>query len=265
MKYFSSIYSGLLVFLFLPSTILAVQTTTRTETKTVEVSLNSNSKQPMSTIDLEQYNIDMPEECANANVSCLESTEIRMTITKHWEITTVYPLEDERLKPEEFATYYPNISNDEPIKKNSDPEQIKLLQRALYDRGILGSVPTGRYGALTELAVLHFQQIKGLDTCTNGPIVADATTINELNAMKERMADPLYITDTSAPAFKAFELCADQEVRFNELVRFVNAASQGKIIQTLQPINSNDVEIRIEGATPNRGAINVDGFIKIER
>lgn len=265
MKYFSSFYAGLLVFLFLPSTILAVQTSTRTETKTVEVSLSSNSKQPMSTIDLEQYNIAMPAECALANVSCIESTQIKMTITKNWEITTVYPLEDERLKPEEYALYYPNMSDENPIKKNSEPDQVKLLQRALYERGILGTLPTGRYGALTELAVLHFQQIKGLDTCSDGPIIADATTINELNSMKNRMADASYTIVTSAPAFKASELCDDQAVRFNELVHFVDAASQGKIIQTLQPIDSNQVEIRIEGVKPNRGAINVDGFIKIER
>lgn len=256
---------GLLSSVLLPTIATAIETTSRSESKSLDVSLTSTSANPMRSVDLQPYNIPMPAECSQANVSCEESTVIKMTITKNWKITSVYPLTDKRLLPEEYAVYYPNMDTSQPITKNSDTEQIMLLQRALYDRGLLGVLPTGRYGALTELAVLHFQQIKGINKCVPGSIQADTTTVQELNAMKQRMADAAYLQNTSPAPFNVFQLCDDQLVRFNELVRFVDAASRGKIIQTLKPVDTNKVEIMVEGVTPNRSSINLDGFVKIER
>lgn len=255
----------ILLLLLLPfGTANAVQTSTHTEQKSIEIELDSTSDDLTKEIDLSGYKISMPEVCKNANVGCKEHTKVYLRLVKTWEITTVPPLTDKKLQSTEFATYYPNLDTSKPITKNSDPEDVMLLQRALYERGLLPTLPTGRFGAMTELSVLHFNQIKGLTECSDKALQATTATIMEINAMKERMKDETYLRTTVAPELKTELLCTTLQNRVNELQRFITAANEGKIRQTVRNTDNTKVNVIIEGQTDDTG-VEIDGFVKIQR
>jgi hypothetical protein len=255
----------ILLLLLLPfGTANAVQTSTHTEQKSVEIELDSSSDDLTKEIDLSAYSISTPEVCKNANVGCKEHTKVYLRLVKTWEITTVSALTDKKLSSTEYATYYPNLDTTKPITKNSDPKDIMLLQRALYERGILPTLPTGRYGAMTELSVLHFNQIKGLADCSSNASQATTATLLEINAMKERMKDASYLATTRAPELDRAKLCSNLQNRVDELERFITAANQGKIRQTVRNTNNTAVDVIIEGQTDDTG-VEIDGFVKIQR
>jgi hypothetical protein len=255
---------SVVISVFIPA-LNALQTTMHTEQKTIEIALDSTSNDLTKQIDLSTYSIEPPEECALENVSCRESTTVNMKIVKTWEISTVYELTDSRLQPEDFALYYPEIQSTESINRNSDPKQILLLQRALYERGLLPVLPTGRYGVLTEAAVLHFNQIKNITDCSATEVVATPDTIREINAMKQRMADPTYLQTTVAPVFNVSALCAPLQQRAGVLNEFITASNEGRIKQTLVNTSNQRVEMTIDGKPVEKTGLQIDGFVKIEK
>lgn len=260
-----SLLIGIFTQLLFPVALEAVQTTMHTEQKTIEIELNSTSDDLTKEIDLRQYSIPMPEECNLPNVSCKEATKVHMKITKTWDITTVYELDDERLTAVDYSLYYPDIETDEPIKRNSDPKQVKLLQKALYERGLLPVAPTGRYGAYTELAIIHFNAIKGLGECDANAVNASLATIAEINAMKSRMADPNYLTSTSPPPLNVENLCEPLQVRVAELRRFIAAATKGEVKQQLLNTSEQKVQTTLDAGNAGKTGLQIDGYIKIER
>lgn len=254
----------LLLFLLPFGTANAVQTTTHTEQKSIEIELDSTSDDLTKEIDLSGYTITMPEVCKNANVGCKEHTKVYLRLVKTWEITTVPALTDAKLQSTEFSTYYPNLDTSKPITKHSDPKDIMLLQRALYERGLLPTLPTGRYGAMTELSVLHFNQIKGLAQCSDFALQATTATLAEINAMKDKMKDEAYLRVTNPPPLKTEILCTKLQNRVDELQRFIAAANAGKIRQTVRNTDNTKVDVIIDGQTDDTG-VEIDGFVKIQR
>ena len=144
-----------------------------------------------------------------------------------------------------------------------------LLQRPLYDRGILPVLPTGRFGAMTEQAILHFQQIKGIDPCTDRPAYADNRTVAEINKMKHRMRDPDYLRQTQAPNFEIQALCPQTKYRAQLLDDFIKAANRGKIRTVPKPIAPSRKEVQISLPSQQPGTVNealkLEGFVRIEK
>lgn len=243
----------------------AVTTDTKTEQKSVEIHLDSESNDLTKQIDLSQYDIPMPAVCAKANVHCEESSNVNIKITRKWNITSVYELTHPRLTAEDFSQYYPDLSEEKPLQRNSDPKQVMLLQRALYERGMLESLPTGRYGAQTQRAVLHFNIIKGLNTCDGKTSVASRATLRAINALKRKMSDTNYLRSTKVPAMATSSLCPPTQKELAMLDAFAAAARRGEVKQVVTNTKKDKVGVVVGGKKEDTPALRVDGFVKIAK
>lgn len=256
---------GAIVFSVSLSTAQAVRTETKVQQKTVEVQLDSKSDDLTKEIDLSKYDIPQPAVCARPNVHCEESTNVNIKITRVWNITSVYELNDARLKAEEFAQYYPDVSEEVPLTRNSDPKQVLILQRVLYERGMLETLPTGRYGAQTQRAVLHFNVIKGLDRCDGKTSVASRATLRAINALKRRMADTKYLASTKVPPIATSTLCPPTQKELALLDAFAAAARRGEVKQVLTNTKKSKVNVVVDGKGESPARLRVDGTVKIQK
>ena len=253
-----------LVLLSYFSSASALQTFMRTESKTVEIDLDTRDDQDVRSINLSDYDIARPAECDDPTVFCQEYTHVHVTIDKTWEIVQVGSVRSEELSASEFAAYYPNIQS-ESVTSNSPTEDILLLQRALYDRGLLPVEPTGRFGVLTELAMLHFQQIKGYEEWGNGEVIAGPRSVADINAMKDRMKDPEYLQDTSVPELDIGQLSEGQSNRLALLNDFIDAAQNGNISQVLTAVDDIEIDLNTSHGSADESGLRLEGYVKIER
>jgi hypothetical protein len=235
----------------------------RLESKTVSIELDATSDETVQEVNLSDYQIAPPEECNEPNITCTERTRVVVNIEKTWDITTFEPIDSADLTASEFALYYPRIEAEE-VTRTSPVSDILLLQRALYDRGLLDVLPTGRFAAKTERAIMHFQQIKQIDEMEDGRMIAGPQTLKELNAMVDRMMDPEYLLITTPPAFDPSLLSDRQRIRNAEIERFFAAVRRGTFHPGLWPVDQNGVEVLLEGEEGSIGTLLIDGFVRIE-
>ena len=253
-----------LLLLLSASTATAVNSWTKTETSSMQIELSSDDGDDMKRIDLSQYDLPQPEECMSPTVRCTEKTNVYLTVETEWTIEEFADVQSRELTAYEYAVNYPPIEVQEVLPA-SDPKDILLLQRALYDRGLLSVPPTGRFGALTERAILHFQQIKGYEEWFNGKVIAGERTIDDINAMKLRMQDPEYLQATTAPPLLPAALSPAQSERLDIIDTFIDAATRNEIQQVVPPLRHVQVDIEGHtGAGPD-STLHLEGYVQIKR
>lgn len=172
--------------------------------KDKEVILELDTRNPNKDISFsfDDYDIAAPTVCQQANVFCEEKTYIKTYVEKEWEVTHVPQIWDKTLTAQQFSKYYPNLSEEDGVIHNwSDPKKKWIVQRILYERGLLGVFPTGKIGFMTEDAIARLQYYKGIEEIDykKGIIIIGPKTIHELNKLKERMKNPDFVSRTPLP------------------------------------------------------------------
>lgn len=248
----------------------APQFETETKTETIELELDWNDSKAAENVNLEDYisKLKKPDECGSPNIICEENLKVEMKISKTFFITKLNPLDSPNLLPEDFSKYYPDIESC-PIDKSTDPKNIMILQRILYERGMLDTLPTGKYGVLTELAVHHFQQLKGLSQCSKEAAVIDCATVEALNELKHKMSNSGYLSGTLVPPFDENALCEEESYRVYLLNKYLEAVKNGDIKPVIESVSDEDkkVEAGTTGRWENKtyDTIQLEGFVKIKK
>jgi len=163
-----------------------------------ELDAEASEEELQRSISFASDDISSPEVCQEPQVFCSESTKITVKTAKTWSIIELPAITSLGLQPEEFAQYYPNLDPVSRITDGSPPQQKLILQRILYDRGLLPVAPTGKIGYETEKAIIKLQHIKGIVDEFDGinkVTIIGPQTINELNALKKRMQNKGYLEE----------------------------------------------------------------------
>lgn len=171
--------------------------------ETFSISLDSRDvDQTRQSIDLNDFNYPAPEICDKPEVACFETSNITINVVKTWEIAEISEITSEELTPDVFALYYPDVPSVPWEELREDPESIMIIQRTLYERGLLDVLPTGQYGYLTEEAIIKLQSLKDISEIdyTAGQVIVGTETTEALNSLKRRMAEPFYLDQNPLPS-----------------------------------------------------------------
>jgi hypothetical protein len=184
--------------------VLSTNTWQVTKTRIFEAQANSDEEISENVLNIMEGESNMPEECKKRRFGtyCTQKTDIKVEVNTTWTITEASAIDSAHLSSDEFSEYYPGIQ--ETIKVDNDsPEEDKLVvQRILYERGMLPVAPTGFIGHLTMMGITHLQQLKHIYSEPNG---IGPRTIEELNNLKDRMADPEYLEANPLPPPNPYE------------------------------------------------------------
>lgn len=211
------------------------------KTKEYILKLDASDDVKSQKIDFSDYNIPAPEECNEPNIACHETAKIQITTTKQWKIYRTKTIDSPDLTSHDFAKKYPNLNeNAESIDNTSPPEQKWILQRMLYERGLLPVFPTGNVGYETEKAIIKFQHIKGINEWDKrkGIVEIGPQTVKALNDLKERMKDPQYLEKRPLPVVKLNDLDDYHRLRYGDILR-----RQVRAERIESPDTSDEVEI----------------------
>jgi len=169
--------------------------------KSFKIEVDTRNKSSQKAFSFADYDIEAPDECKKITVFCHEKTVITSHIYKEWEIIPVPSIGDKNLSPQGFSEFYPDLPEDEIIHNWSDPSKKWIVQRILYERGLLPVFPTGKIGFLTEEAIAKLQYYKGIEEVDEkkGVVVIGPKTIRELNKLKARMEAPEFVSRSPLP------------------------------------------------------------------
>ena len=187
--------------------------------KELEITVDTRDPEDSASFSFADYDIDAPAACRQANVFCHEKTIIKAHIEKEWEVIPVPAIWDEALTPQEFATFYPDLEEDQIINDWSNPTDKWITQRVLYERGLLDVFPTGKIGFKTEEAIADLQYFKGIEEIDEqkGIVVIGPQTIKELNKLKARMEDPNFVSRSPLPHIPNEERTAFHQKRISQI------------------------------------------------
>lgn len=167
----------------------------------------------LNEMKLDVGKIDMPPPVECVKDYCYEETNVIVVIKK-----TRKPLlavvNSDTLPSREFAEKFDDIQEETKITNKSPIFDRVTLQKVLHDRGLLGVEPTGKIWYLTELAVMKLQCLKGYSEYNPSKDIFEIgpRTIQEVNALKERMKDENYLKDSRLPEVNLAE-CGDEFTR----------------------------------------------------
>ncbi|MEA3304231.1 MAG: hypothetical protein U9Q15_00420 [Patescibacteria group bacterium] len=192
---------------------------TITKTKVYEIDMDTRITRENTYIDFDDYNIDPPLECSQPNFACDEYSHIKIITTKTWNVKKTEKINSSSLTTSDFAKYYPNLPDIQEINNLSDPDQKWIVQRILYERGLLPVFPTGNIGYETEKAIIKLQHIKGFEEFDpkRGISYIGPQTIKELNGLKDRMQDPEYIPNHPLPVVRMDDLGNNHKKRYQDI------------------------------------------------
>ncbi len=149
-------------------------------------------------VNLLDMDVADPKQCETD--FCYKEVEVSVTVKKTWKPMTAV-VNDESLKSSDFAKQFLNISQKKIVNNNSPVYDRIVLQKVLYDRGLLGSKPTWKLWYLTEQAIMKLQCMKWFqeyDTW-NSMFIIWPKTIAEINKIKDKMKNPNYLKKTPLP------------------------------------------------------------------
>lgn len=214
----------------------------------LDTRIPATSKQSFSFAD---YDIDAPEDCKKKNVVCQERTIIHTKVEKQWEVIAIAPLWDDSLNSKDFSTFYPDLDEDQIISNGSHPNDKWIVQKILYERGLLDVFPTGKIGFKTEEAIAKLQHYKGIEEIDEykNIIVIGPKTIRELNKLKNRMKSDDFIPQSPMPTITLNDFTPFQQERLktmNSIFKTLdrpseNSLSQRPHLNIIKPENSGDV------------------------
>jgi hypothetical protein len=189
-------FSGLAVYAALESESYFIS-----KEKNFQIEMNTRQEDTMRSFSFAEYDIEAPSICRQANIYCHEKTIVTSHVTKEWEVIPVAAIWDPQLSPQDFANFYPNLPEDKIINDWSPSSQKWILQRILYERGLLEVFPTGKIGYLTEEAITKLQYYKNIEEVDElkGIVVIGPKTIKELNKLKTRMKSDDFISNSPMP------------------------------------------------------------------
>lgn len=199
--------------------------------KNLGISLDTRDKNGVAQFSFEEYDIPAPPVCKQENTVCHEKMTIKAHVEKEWEVVIVSPIWSKELTPQKFSEYYPNLPENKIITDGSSPQNKWIVQRILYERGLLDTFPTGKIGYKTEEAIAKFQYLKGIEEVDKKKkiIVIGPKTIKELNKLKEKMKDPSFISRLPLPATPTDKMTPFQQQRIAEIRKIlVNEEKTGK-------------------------------------
>ncbi len=176
-----------------------------THTQSFETYANSNEETTENILKIVGNDENIPEECQRRSfgIICSQETKIKVDVENIWTITEAASIHSPVLAPEEFATSYPGIQETNTLTNESSEEDKLVAQRILYERGLLSVPPTGFLGHLTKIGITYLQDIKQI---YDEPDHIGPKTINELNALKERMEEENYIEKNPLPSLNPINL-----------------------------------------------------------
>jgi len=228
--------------------LVLAKTTYQKAEKNFKIEMDSRKSEDVKNFKLSDYDIKAPNVCQNANVICHEKTSINTTLVKEWEIISVPSLSDKTLTPQEFGNYYPNLNPDQVITNSSKSQDKWIVQKILYERGLLNVFPTGKIGLQTEEAIIKLQHLKGFTEYDNKRkvVIIGPKTITALNDLKNRMKSPNY-QKTGLPQISANEMSPEHQARSLEIQKALNtlpavkANTKAPTPQINRPQNNGEV------------------------
>lgn len=215
-----------------------------------------------SKLDLKSLNTEPPTECYDQTVACEESTEITVITKKVWTPVKLGSILDEKLDPATFAKYFPKLNENQTISNGSRQPDKLIAQRALYEAGLLNSLPTGKFGYQTELAVIKLQCLKGIEEYDTKKKIAimGPKTIKEINAIKAKLRDPTYFDKNPLPTVNLGKCAKNLSARaatINTLLASPLPAS------TSNPVDAKSAAKSIKAVAPK--SVNFDGQVIIKK
>jgi len=92
---------------------------------------NFGDKIDNNSINISDMNFDEPKECENE--FCFKETYVTITVKKTRKPISIV-INNENLKPRDFAKNFPNISEKKLLNNNSPIYDRYILQKVLYER-----------------------------------------------------------------------------------------------------------------------------------
>jgi len=167
-------------------------------------------------LNLSDMSIDAPVECKSD--FCYEESSVVVKVKKIWKpLTTI--INNNSLKSWEFAKEFSNIAENQTIDNKSSVYDRVVVQKILYDRGLLWTKPTGKIWYLTELAIMKLQCIKWFSEYNSSKSMFEIgpKTVKEINQLKERMKNQHYLSDTKLPVIELSSCGKDFVNRYNAI------------------------------------------------
>lgn len=239
MALFMGIFSGAIFASQLPNKHLIKNT------KDFAVELNTRTPEKNQLFSLKDYDISAPTICQQSNVFCHEKLRIVSRIEKEWEVNYIPQIWDPELTAQDFANFYPNLPEDKIISDGSRPQDKWILQRILYERGLLDIFPTGKIGYLTEKAIIKLQHYKDIEEYDHNLGIAyiGPATARELNLLKERMKRSDFVSRSPLPPISINSLSNNHKLRLSTINTLLktrkNPGDVNQVLPLIDIKNSN--------------------------
>lgn len=187
------------------------------------ISLNENiweeSNLDKITLDLSQIDMPPPKECITD--FCYEESNVIVILRKTWK-PFLSIVNSDSMTTWGFAKEFDDIKETILVNNRTPIFDRVILQKVLYDRGLLWTKPTGKIWYLTELAIMRLQCIKWYSEYNTSKTIFEIgpQTIKEINNLKNRMKDQSYLASTSLPNVDLSQ-CGNEFVRRQSTIEWL--------------------------------------------